>query len=149
MGVRYTRRFSRCDCRGVHCYPEAVEVMDQGVECRQSVYPDLPWFDCRALAEEFDGPIARAADIAGCTGTLVGFWAPEEYQGVTVAGLHIHFIDADRTRGGHVLDFRLKGGRLSYGAYTGLSVQLPATEAFLGADLAYRDIDARIHETEG
>jgi acetolactate decarboxylase len=87
--------------------------------------------------------------IAGCTGTLVGFWAPKEYQGVTVAGLHIHFIDADRKRGGHVLDFRLKGGRLSYGAYTGVSIQLPATQAFLGADLAYRDIDAHIHQSEG
>ncbi|KEP72232.1 hypothetical protein HR12_48045 [Microbacterium sp. SUBG005] len=29
-----------------------------------------------------------------CAGSLVGFWMPRIYQGITVAGLHLHFLSA-------------------------------------------------------
>ena len=39
-------------------------------------------------------------------GTIVGFRFPDFGEGVEIAGYHLHFISADRTWGGHVLDLR-------------------------------------------
>ncbi len=45
-------------------------------------------------------------DFGGEAGTIVGFRFPDFGEGVEIAGYHLHFISADRTRGGHVLDLR-------------------------------------------
>ena len=37
-------------------------------------------------------------------GTLVGFRFPDYAEGLNVPGYHLHFVDADRRRGGHVLE---------------------------------------------
>jgi acetolactate decarboxylase len=37
-------------------------------------------------------------------GTLVGFRFPDYAQGINVPGYHLHFVDAARKRGGHLLD---------------------------------------------
>ncbi len=44
-------------------------------------------------------------------GSLVGFWSPP-YMGtaLTVPGFHLHFLSADKERGGHVLDAKLLQG---------------------------------------
>lgn len=41
-------------------------------------------------------------------GVMVGLWCPATIGGLNAAGLHLHFITEDRTRGGHVLDFSSK-----------------------------------------
>jgi acetolactate decarboxylase len=38
------------------------------------------------------------------TGTIVGFWFPEYWSQIAVAGLHLHFVTADRSKGGHILE---------------------------------------------
>lgn len=38
-------------------------------------------------------------------GTVVGYRFPSIFSGVQLAGLHIHFMDEDKTTGGHVIDF--------------------------------------------
>jgi acetolactate decarboxylase len=43
------------------------------------------------------------------TGTVVGFFTPAPAGGLNVAGYHLHFIAADRGRGGHVLDITTAG----------------------------------------
>ena len=45
-------------------------------------------------------------------GTLVGFRLPPLMKGVNVPGYHLHFLSADKSFGGHVLDFTLAGGTL-------------------------------------
>ena len=43
------------------------------------------------------------------TGTVVGLYTPAAAAGLNVAGYHFHFITADRSRGGHVLDISAAG----------------------------------------
>ncbi|HET9184774.1 MAG TPA: acetolactate decarboxylase, partial [Solirubrobacterales bacterium] len=43
---------------------------------------------------------------ADVEGTMLGFRFPTYVEGIEVAGYHLHFISADRGRGGHVLDSR-------------------------------------------
>jgi acetolactate decarboxylase len=47
-------------------------------------------------------------------GTLVGFRSPAWVGGLNVPGYHWHFLSDDRTVGGHVLDCRLREGRVQY-----------------------------------
>ncbi|WOO78858.1 Alpha-acetolactate decarboxylase [Vanrija pseudolonga] len=42
-------------------------------------------------------------------GTVIGFRSPQFLQGVVVAGVHMHYIDAGRTAGGHVLALESDG----------------------------------------
>lgn len=43
-------------------------------------------------------------DYQTITGTLVGLWCPADIGGLNVKGYHFHFISADRSKGGHLLD---------------------------------------------
>jgi acetolactate decarboxylase len=82
-----------------------------------------------------------------CAGTLVGFWMPRIYQGITVAGLHLHFLSDDRSVGGHVLDARLREGRLRMSAFADFRLRLPRDGQFLSTELTHDD-DHRIVAVE-
>ncbi|MFG6443877.1 acetolactate decarboxylase [Microbacterium sp. P07] len=81
-------------------------------------------------------------------GTLVGFWAPAIYQGIAVAGLHLHFLSADRLAGGHVLDLTVRRGELRVTAFSRFHLHLPTDELFLRTELTH-DNDHRIVAVEG
>ncbi|WP_316669062.1 acetolactate decarboxylase [uncultured Propionibacterium sp.] len=82
------------------------------------------------------------------SGVMVGFRTPLFEQGINVAGCHVHFVDDDRGRGGHVMDFVLDRGLVEVCLGTDLRVALPLTDAFAGADLAPDDLDARVRAAE-
>lgn len=51
-------------------------------------------------------------DLRHVKGTLVGFWFPVYSDGINVSGYHFHFISQNKKTGGHLLDCRLKRGRI-------------------------------------
>ncbi|MBA2714887.1 MAG: acetolactate decarboxylase, partial [Rubrobacteraceae bacterium] len=59
-------------------------------------------------------------------GSLVGFRFPDYAQGLNVAGYHFHFITADRSAGGHVLECLLTSGELQVDHEADLRVELPS-----------------------
>jgi acetolactate decarboxylase len=69
-------------------------------------------------------------------GTLVGFRFPDYASGVEVPGYHLHFITEDRRRGGHVLDYRARSGRLRIDTSSELHVELPP-----GVELSGEHVD--------
>jgi acetolactate decarboxylase len=82
----------------------------------------------------------REFDLGPVDGTLVGFRFPDYAEGIEVAGWHLHFISADRSRGGHVLDLRAAGVRVRIDPSADLHVELPP-----GVDLADRAVAASTH----
>ena len=56
---------------------------------------------------------------------MLGFRFPAYAEGIEVSGYHLHFIDADRARGGHVLDSRSAGLRARLDPSSDLHVELP------------------------
>jgi acetolactate decarboxylase len=100
-------------------------------------------------------PFAEAAQaqqevtLRDVTGTLAGFRMPDYEQGVSVAGYHSHFVDAERRRGGHALDYQLTRGRVDISVRSDLHLSLPRTPEFLAAELNPPDIDRQIRRTEG
>ncbi len=87
--------------------------------------------------------------LSDASGTLAGFWTPAYAQGIGVAGLHLHFLRADKQAGGHALDFTLQRGVLQVQMLSGLHVELPDTQQFRNADLADASLDRKIKASEG
>jgi len=82
------------------------------------------------------------------SGTLVGFWTPEYAKTLNVPGYHLHFVSADRTRGGHLLQCGGSSLHLQIQREGEYHVALPETEDFLKADLRH-DPSADLAKAEG
>jgi alpha-acetolactate decarboxylase len=83
------------------------------------------------------------------TGTVVGFRTPDFEQGISVAGYHLHFLNDDRTGGGHILDFVLEDGQVALSGASQMHLSLPTSGTFLGARLSGADLAERINKAEG
>jgi acetolactate decarboxylase len=79
-------------------------------------------------------------ELTAVAGTMLGFRFPAYAEGIEVAGYHLHFLSADRSRGGHVLDSRSSGLRARLDPSSDLHVELPST-----IDLADPDLAASTH----
>jgi acetolactate decarboxylase len=64
-------------------------------------------------------------------GTLVGFRFPPYMEGINVPGYHFHFLNKEKTLGGHVLDLQGEELRIQIDKSHGFSMQLPESEEFL------------------
>lgn len=64
-------------------------------------------------------------ELADVEGTMLGFRFPAYAEGIEVAGYHLHFIDAGRRRGGHVLGSRSRRLRARLDPSDDLHVELP------------------------
>jgi acetolactate decarboxylase len=87
----------------------------------RSVPRQLPPY--RPLAELIDEQ--RVFELSAVEGTLVGFRFPAFAAGLEVAGYHLHFISADRSRGGHVLECRAEAVTAQFDLAGELHVELP------------------------
>jgi len=68
----------------------------------------------------------RVFELRDAVGSMVGFRFPEYVEGIEVSGYHLHFVDAARERGGHVLDSRTAGPlRVRLDPSSELHVELP------------------------
>jgi acetolactate decarboxylase len=94
-----------------------------------------------AVREE---PIFEFHDVEG---TIVGFFTPDYLRGVNVPGYHLHFITADRSAGGHMLDCRTRDVTIKIHHTPEFELGTPGTEEFLQADLS-RDHTAAITKVE-
>jgi len=115
------------------------ELRTRTVMAQQQPYPPLT----KATEDQAETRITDA------TGTLVGFRTPDFEQGISVAGYHLHFLNNDRTGGGHVLDFELEHGQVAISGASQLHLSLPTSGAFLDARLAGDDLHEQIKKAEG
>ena len=93
----------------------------------------------RPLAEVVaDQHVFELTDVEG---SMVGFRFPAYVEGIEVAGYHLHFVDRERRRGGHVLG-SVAGGplRARIDPSDDLHVELPPA-----VDLADPDLAAATH----
>jgi acetolactate decarboxylase len=93
----------------------------------------------RALAEVVaDQHVFELTDVEG---SMVGFRFPAYIEGIEVAGYHLHFVDKERRRGGHVLGSRSGGPlRVRIDPSDDLHIELPPA-----IDLADPDLAAATH----
>ncbi len=79
-------------------------------------------------------------ELREVTGTMLGFRFPDYAEGIEVSGYHLHFIDEQRRRGGHVLSSRSLDLRVRLDPSNDLHVELPP-----GIELADSEVAAETH----
>ena len=87
-------------------------------------------------------------DFADVEGTMVGFRFPQYAQGLELAGYHLHFVDAARRRGGHVLTCRPRRVTVRLDQSRDLHVELPPGVT-LGEPDTSAAVAARVRAVEG
>ena len=126
-------------------FRQRFEMTDEELEARIESYYDAKLFRSIKIHGDFakmhvrmipkSTPDTKFADVAthqpeysrdNVAGTIVGFWTPEIFHGVSVAGYHLHFISDDLTFGGHVMDFVIKEGIIEVGAVDQLDQTFPS-----------------------
>lgn len=80
-------------------------------------------------------------------GTLAGFFTPRFMGSVSVPGLHLHLLSADRQHGGHLLACRPRNGRIGIQPLYTLEMGLPTTEYYLNWDFN-RDVADDLRKAE-
>jgi acetolactate decarboxylase len=86
-------------------------------------------------------------ELEDVEGTMVGFRFPTYVEGIEVPGYHLHFADADRRCGGHVLDSRARGLRVRLDPSDDLHVELPPEVELRDPELA-ADTHAAVEAVE-
>ena len=81
------------------------------------------------------------------SGTIVGFYTPDFMDSLNVPGFHLHFLNANRTGGGHLLNCRTSSMTVSLCHIPRLVLSLPTTIDFLTTDLT-RNTREEIEEAE-
>lgn len=89
-------------------------------------------------------PVFTYTDIEG---TLAGFFTPSFLSLVSVPGLHLHFLSADRRRGGHLLECRPKRVAVGVQMLSTLELALPMSLDYLTWDFD-RTIEADLSKAE-
>ena len=86
-------------------------------------------------------------DYENAEGTLVGLYCPDYMGGLNNAGWHLHYISADLTRGGHVLQVSIDKATALIDVTDGFEMVLPEAEDFQEMDLA-KNVDEALHKAE-
>lgn len=82
-------------------------------------------------------------------GTIVGFWTPEMFHGVSVAGYHLHFLSDDFSFGGHVMDYIISEGTVEVGPVDQLDQRFPVQDRqFLFAKFNVDQLKEDINKAE-
>lgn len=100
--------------------------------------------------QEYDGqPLSELSDhqyvydYTDVWGTIIGFRSPQSWQGLTVAGHHLHFISDDHAIGGHVLSMETDDAQMGIAVTSNMHVELPTSTEFNNANLSAADRDIR------
>ncbi|WMW24924.1 acetolactate decarboxylase [Methanolobus sediminis] len=105
---------------------------------------NFSYMKTRSVAAQ-EKPYPRLVDVTrdqsvfefnNTSGTIVGYWMPEFVYGINVPGYHLHFITADRTAGGHILDYTITSGTIEIDSCDGFNLELPENENYLSTGLS-------------
>lgn len=115
----------------------------ESVTMREAVRQQKPF---RGLADAVNDQTETT--VGETRGTLLGFKGPDVFQGLSVADYHLHFIDSERSVGGHSFDFVLRSGTLTMQAFASFTLHLPEVDSYLDAELDDINADAAIRAAE-
>ena len=80
-------------------------------------------------------------------GTIVALRCPDFVEGINVPGWHLHFISKDKTKGGHMLNSDLLGGKLKMDIISDFNLKLPNTNSFSSLNLV-KDLSSDTKKVE-
>lgn len=69
-------------------------------------------------------------------GTIIGFRCPDYVEGINLPGWHLHFLSADKAKGGHLLDAQITQAQAGIDRISDFQLRLPRTAMFAALNLA-------------
>ena len=69
-------------------------------------------------------------------GDIAGFFTPDYAKGIAITGFHLHFLNSDRTGGGHITRFTLKEGTMKIGYLSDFQLILPEEGDFFSGNFS-------------
>ena len=129
---------------GANCfYMVKIEGTFDSIKVRSEYKQEKPYraLDV-ALAED-----QTEFDYEDIHGTIVGLYCPDYMGDLNSVGWHFHFINEDRTRGGHVLQVSVGEAEAVFDMTDGFEMTLSRDTVFQGMELA-KNVDEAIHRAE-
>lgn len=143
----------------LHALTTAIDMLIDGANIPLAVRVDGEFRKLRTrTVHEQDKPYRPLIDAVAAqtintldtsNGTIAGFRTPGFEEAISVAGYHLHYIDAARTHGGHLLDATMTIGRVSIAPLTELHLRLSTSPEARSADIDLTTLAAQEREAEG
>lgn len=119
------------------------------------IHGHFEYLKCRTVrGQSYEGePLSELGkkqsveEYSNVSGTIIGFRTPANWQGFGVAGEHLHFINDEKTAGGHVLEAKGKTVQMQMAVASNVHMELPTSEDFNAAKLVTDD--AGVKQVEG
>ena len=139
--------------------PDLLKTLDSLIPSRNMLYAirvdgEFEYVKCRAVPRsENYRPLVEATkdqpifEFHNVKGSLAGFYTPSFMESLNAPGYHVHFLNEDRSRGGHVMECSLKSVRIGIQHVPRLDVGLPDTLDYLTTDLT-RNISKDLDKAE-
>ena len=129
---------------GANCfYMVKIEGEFDSIKVRSEYKQEKPYRALdEALAED-----QTEFDYEDIRGTMVGLYCPDYMGDLNSVGWHFHFINEDRTRGGHVLQVSVKEAEAAFDLTDGFEMTLSREALFQSMELS-KDMDEAIHKAE-
>jgi alpha-acetolactate decarboxylase len=86
-------------------------------------------------------------ELENVKGSLIGFKLPSYLGGLNIVGYHFHFLSEDKTKGGHVVDFKVENVEVEVDVLNGFEAELPQTKDFRDYDFG-KDMELEIKKVE-
>jgi len=118
-------------------------IPDKNIPCSVRLTGTFPYVKTRSVPRQ-DKPYPKLVEVTASQpefefhnvkGDLVGFWSPDWVKALNVPGFHLHFLTANRTGGGHLLDCHIAEAEGGLDITPAFLIQLPPS-ATHGADLS-------------
>ncbi len=91
--------------------------------------------------------IQKKQTLEHSEGTLVVSFCPSYSKGLTIGNFHFHYINQERTLGGHVFDLKLEIAQVQIQKIHEIQIQLFKTEDFYQCDIGV-DIESALKKIE-
>ena len=76
------------------------------------------------------GKTQKTFKFENIKGTLVAVYFPDYMDGINASGWHLHFVSSDRTKGGHVFEIKMRGGKALINKINSIELKLPDEPVF-------------------
>ena len=132
------------DKLGANCfYMVKIEGMFDALKVRSEYKQEKPYrmLDVALAADQTE------FDYKDICGTMVGLYCPDYMGDLNSVGWHFHFINEDRTRGGHVLQVSVADAEAAFDMTDSFEMALSREAVFQGMELS-KDMDEAIHRAE-
>ncbi len=159
--VTWFERDMEVPVRNASNFTEFMEIADEALPSGNYFYAVridgmFPYMKTRAIPAQ-EKPYPRLVDASAnqsvfefynTCGTIVGFYTPEFAGGINIPGWHLHYINDDRTAGGHILDCAMVNTTMYLDISPSFRADLPATDSFLNVSLNEDDLDEELKHVE-